>query len=92
MSENNAINHEFNDKVRLEDDLYSYVNGKWIENAVIPDDLPCTGGFIDLSVGVEKLMIEELNALSKGEADFSDSEVIKSVTKYQQGQKNDSGK
>ena len=65
MSENNAINHEFNDKVRLEDDLYSYVNGKWIEKAIIPDDLPCTGGFIDLSVGVEKLMIEELNALSK---------------------------
>ena len=33
------------------------------------------------------LTTEELNALSKGEADFSDSEVIKSVTKYQQGQK-----
>ena len=33
------------------------------------------------------LTIEKLNALSKGGADFSDSEVIKSVTKYQQGQK-----
>ncbi len=33
------------------------------------------------------LTTEELNALAKGEADFSNSEIIKSVTKYQQGQK-----
>lgn len=91
MSENNAINHEFNDKVRLEDDLYSYVNGKWIENAVIPDDLPCTGGFIDLSVGVEKLMIEELNALSK-QNKIDDELLNRAVNLYKKVLDNDSRK
>lgn len=57
--------NEFNTNVRLEDDLYSYVNGKRIENAVIPDDLPCTGGFIDIDRKVEQEMIKELDNLSK---------------------------
>ena len=79
MSENNSVKHEFNDKVRLEDDLYSYVNGKWIESAVIPDDLPCTGGFIDLSDGVEKLMIDEFDNLSK--QDKIDDELLSRAVK-----------
>ena len=29
---------------RLQDDFYDYVNGKWAETAVIPDDKPSTGG------------------------------------------------
>ena len=28
---------------RLQDDFYDYVNGKWAETAVIPDDKPSTG-------------------------------------------------
>ena len=79
MSENSSVKHEFNDKVRLEDDLYSYVNGKWIESAVIPDDLPCTGGFIDLSDGVEKLMIDEFDNLSK--QDKIDDELLSRAVK-----------
>ena len=27
-------------KVRVQDDLYQYVNGQWIAKAVIPDDKP----------------------------------------------------
>ena len=27
---------------RLQDDFYEYVNGKWAETAVIPDDKPST--------------------------------------------------
>ena len=34
--------------VRLQDDFYDYVNGEWAETAVIPDDKPSTGGFMDL--------------------------------------------
>ncbi len=35
-------------EVRIQDDLYLAVNGKWLETAVIPDDRPRTGGFSDL--------------------------------------------
>ncbi len=53
------------EKVRIQDDLYNYVNGEWLENAVIPDDKPITGGFADLSDGVEKTLIADLNAFCK---------------------------
>lgn len=59
------MENEFNDKVRIQDDLYNYVNGKWIEKAIIPDDLPATGGFIDLDIDVEKTMLKEFDELSK---------------------------
>ena len=29
----------------LKDDFYDYVNGEWLETAVIPADKPATGGF-----------------------------------------------
>ena len=38
---------------RLQDDFYDYVNGKWAETAVIPDDKPSTGGFMDLDRDIE---------------------------------------
>ena len=41
--------------VRLQDDFYDYVNGEWAETAVIPDDKPSTGGFMDLIQDIEKL-------------------------------------
>ena len=40
---------------RLQDDFYDYVNGKWAETAVIPDDKPSTGGFMDLDQDIENL-------------------------------------
>lgn len=52
------------EKVRIQDDLYNYVNGEWIENAVIPDDKPMTGGFADLSVGVEKTLIADFKEMT----------------------------
>lgn len=61
------MKQEFNTKVRIEDDLYSYVNGKRIEKAKIPDDKPSVGGFITLNDNVEKTMIKELKSLSKKE-------------------------
>jgi len=52
------------EKVRIQDDLYNYVNGEWLENAVIPDDKPTVGGFSDLATDVEKKMIDDLNKMS----------------------------
>ncbi len=44
---------------RLQDDFYEYVNGKWAETAVIPDDKPSTtGGFMDLDRDIENLMLK----------------------------------
>lgn len=59
------MKEEFNTKVRLEDDLYSYVNGKWIEKAKLPDDKPSVGGFNEIVDKIEKTMIKELNTLSE---------------------------
>lgn len=51
------------EKIRIQDDLYNYVNQEWIEKAVIPDDRPLTGGFANLDVDVEKLMIADFNEM-----------------------------
>ena len=52
------------EKVRIQDDLYNFVNGEWLENAVIPDDKPTTGGFADLNKGVEELLMGEFAEMS----------------------------
>ncbi len=53
------------ENVRIQDDLYMYVNGEWIENAVIPSDRPTTGGFIDLRDGVEKVLTKDLKDMNE---------------------------
>ena len=53
------------EKVRIQDDLYNYVNGEWLEKAVIPDDKPSTGGFNVLNDEVEKQMINDLDKMEK---------------------------
>ena len=53
------------EKVRIQDDLYTYVNQAKLEELVIPDDMPIAGGFAALSQDVEKLMIGEFNAMCK---------------------------
>ncbi len=51
------------DKVRIQDDLYTYVNQATLEELVIPEDMPTAGGFSTISTDVEKLMIGEFNAM-----------------------------
>lgn len=53
--------------VRIQDDLYEYVNGEWIKNAIIPDDRPMAGGFAELMDGVEKTMMQDFKELSTGQ-------------------------
>lgn len=53
------------EKVRIQDDLFNFVNGEWIEKAVIPNDRPVTGGFANLDKDVENLMINEFKEMSK---------------------------
>ena len=53
------------EKVRIQDDLYTYVNQAKLDELVIPDDMPVAGGFAALGTDVEKLMIGEFNAMCK---------------------------
>ena len=53
------------EKVRIQDDLFNYVNQEWEEQAVIPADRPRTGAFDELAIGVEKLLIDDLNNMVK---------------------------
>ncbi len=53
--------------VRLQDDFYEAINGDWAKTAVIPDDKPVTGGFMDLNDGIEKLMLETTDGWLRGE-------------------------
>ena len=42
------------EKVRIQDDLYHYVNQEKLDELVIPDDMPQIGGFNTLHVEDEK--------------------------------------
>ena len=53
-------------KVRVQDDLYQYVNGDWIKKAVIPEDKSRVGGFADLDTGVEKLLMKDFRSFKNG--------------------------
>ena len=53
-------------KIRIQDDLYEAVNGEWLKTAVIPEDRPATGGFVELDQNVEKLMMADFRALAEG--------------------------
>ena len=53
------------EKIRIQDDLYTYVNQAKLDELVIPDDMPVAGGFATLSTDVEKLMMGEFSDMCK---------------------------
>ena len=55
-----------NTAVRVQDDLYQYVNGEWLKNAVIPADKPATGIGNMLAEKVDKQLMEDLAEFAKG--------------------------
>ena len=54
-------------EIRIQDDLYEYVNHEWLEKAVIPDDKPTAGGFSDLATNVEELLMGEFKKMNDRE-------------------------
>ena len=66
--------------VRLQDDFYDYVNGAWAETAVIPDDKPSTGGFMDLIQDIENLMLD-ITENGKGE-ELPEDSILQNFVKY----------
>ena len=53
------------ENIRIQDDLYNFVNGETLEKLVIPDDKPTAGGFQELADGVENIMMGEFEAMSE---------------------------
>ena len=51
------------EKIRIQDDLYTYVNQEKLDSLVIPEDMPVAGGFASLGTDLEKLMIGEFNTM-----------------------------
>ncbi len=56
------------ENIRIQDDLYTFVNQKKLDELVIPDDKPCAGGFIELADSVEKIMMSEFEVMSESKA------------------------
>ena len=71
------------ERKRIQDDLYDYVNGDWMNKAVIPSDRPTTGGFADLDQGVEKLLMSDFAKFAKGEKTTNIKEVQNAIKLYQ---------
>ena len=66
---------------RLQDDFFDYVNGEWEKTAVIPDDKPVTGGFMDLDQDIEKLMLATTDKWLAGQ-DVPDDPILQNFVKY----------
>ena len=69
-------------KVRVQDDLYQYVNGAWLKKAVIPEDKSRVGGFADLDTGVEKLLMKDFRSFKNGSKDIPSPYIEEAVRLY----------
>ncbi|MBQ8813062.1 MAG: M13 family peptidase [Lachnospiraceae bacterium] len=56
------------ENIRIQDDLYMFVNQETLDQLVIPDDKPCAGGFTELANGVEKIMMDEFEAMAESKS------------------------
>ena len=73
---------ENRENVRVQDDLYWFVNGETLDRLVIPEDRPTAGGFAELDVEVEKLMMADFETFAKGEKSAEIPEVAAAVELY----------
>ena len=70
------------EKIRIQDDLYTYVNQAKLEELVIPEDMPIAGGFATLNQDVEKLMIGEFNAMCSS-GSYPNEHLARACTLYE---------
>ena len=64
-------------------DLYEAVNGEWAKTAQIPADRPATGGFQDLVIDIEKLLMNDLEKFASGEKELPNEQMAQAVKLYQ---------
>ena len=68
-------------KVRIQDDLFTFVNQEKIDSLVIPDDMPVAGGFAELRDNVEKILMDDFKSLEKAD-NFDDPNFKKAIDLY----------
>ena len=56
------------ENIRIQDDLYMFVNSETLDKLEIPDDKPYAGGFAMLADSVEKIMMEEFRAMAENKS------------------------
>ncbi|MTV82026.1 M13 family metallopeptidase [Secundilactobacillus folii] len=59
----------------IKTDLYDAVNGEWLKTAKIPGDHSTTGGFTDLSDGIEKTLMADFKELLDGKLEPQNAEM-----------------
>ena len=69
------------ENIRIQDDLYTFVNQARLDELVIPEDMPVMGSAMGLMVGVEKLMIGEFNTMSK-DGTYPNEHLARACTLY----------
>ena len=67
--------------IRIQDDLYTYVNREALDKLVIPDDKPSAGGFAELSDSVEKIMMNEFATMTAG-GEYPNESLKRACTLY----------
>ena len=68
-------------KVRIQDDLFTYVNQEKLDQIVIPDDKPVAGGFAELAQDVEKTLMNDFLEMEKAD-NIADPNLKKAVDLY----------
>ena len=76
----NSLTQYIDDTVRLQDDFFTFVNGKWLKETEIPEDKARWGSFIILN---EK-SINDVKSLLES-TDFNDKDFIKIKKFYKEG-------
>ncbi len=56
------------ENIRIQDDLYMFVNKETLDKLVIPDDKPTAGGFSQLADSVEKVMMSEFETMTQNQS------------------------
>ena len=69
------------ENIRIQDDLYMYVNGETLDKLEIPEDKPYAGGFAELADGVEKIMMDEFATMSESKS-FPNKHLERACTLY----------
>jgi putative endopeptidase len=69
--------------IRIQDDLYHFVNDDVLHRTVIPDDEPLAGGTYDLDKAVEALLMADFKMMASGAKSIPETNLGKAVLLYQ---------
>lgn len=61
--------------VRIQDDLFRHVNGRWLDTVIIPEDKPAAGEFMDLRDGAEEAVRDIITSVSPDSSDTDERRI-----------------